>query len=53
MDNRLSSIVSYALATVAGACFIGGLVVLSGEGEKPDGESRGSIDYARILIEHK
>jgi hypothetical protein len=53
MDNKLSSIVSYALATIVGACFIGGLVILSGEGENPDGENRGAIDYGRILVEHK
>lgn len=35
MGNKLSSIVSYTLATVAGVCFIGGLVILSGEGENP------------------
>lgn len=28
MDNKLS-MVSYTLATVAGICFIGGLVILS------------------------
>ena len=31
MNNRLS-LVSYSLATLAGICFIGGLVILSGEG---------------------
>lgn len=34
MDNKLN-LVSYALATMAGICFISGLVILSGEGENP------------------
>jgi hypothetical protein len=32
MKNRLS-LVSYSLATLAGICFISGLVILSSEGE--------------------
>lgn len=32
MRNRLS-LVSYSLATLAGICFISGLVILSSEGE--------------------
>ena len=32
MNNRLS-IVSYGLATLAGICFVSGLVILSSEGE--------------------
>lgn len=32
MGNKLS-LISYALATAASVCFIGGLVILSGEGE--------------------
>ena len=31
MRDKLS-IVSYTLATMAGICFVGGLVILSGEG---------------------
>lgn len=31
MNDKLS-LVSYTLATVAGICFVGGLVILSGEG---------------------
>ena len=31
MNHKLS-IVSYTLATMAGICFVGGLVILSGEG---------------------
>ncbi len=31
MNNKLS-LVSYTLATMAGICFVGGLVILSGEG---------------------
>lgn len=31
MQDKLS-LVSYTLATVAGLCFVGGLVILSGEG---------------------
>ena len=31
MDNRLP-LISYALATVSGICFLGGLVILSSEG---------------------
>lgn len=30
--NQKLSLVSYALATMAGICFVGGLVILSGEG---------------------
>lgn len=31
MDNKLS-VVSYTLATMAGICFVSGLVILTGEG---------------------
>lgn len=31
MNDKLS-LVSYTLATMAGICFVGGLVILSGEG---------------------
>lgn len=31
MNNKLS-LMSYAFATVAGICFVSGLVILSGEG---------------------
>lgn len=31
MDNKLP-LVSYALAALSGVCFVGGLVILSGEG---------------------
>lgn len=31
MGNKLS-VVSYTLATMAGICFVSGLVILSGEG---------------------
>ena len=31
MKHKLS-LVSYTLATMAGICFVGGLVILSGEG---------------------
>ena len=31
MHDKLS-LVSYTLATMAGLCFVGGLVILSGEG---------------------
>lgn len=31
MKDKLS-LVSYTLATMAGICFVGGLVILSGEG---------------------
>lgn len=30
--NKKMPIVSYTLATMAGLCFVGGLVILSGEG---------------------
>lgn len=30
--NKKIPIVSYTLATMAGLCFVGGLVILSGEG---------------------
>jgi hypothetical protein len=32
MKNRLS-LISYSLATLAGICFVSGLVILSNEGE--------------------
>ena len=53
MDNKLSAIVSYALATLSGICFIGGLVILTGEGEKHDGENRGITNYDRILTQYE
>ena len=37
MYNKLS-LVSYTLATMAGLCFVGGLVILSGEGRLENGE---------------
>lgn len=42
MDNKLP-IISYALAALSSACFIGGLVLLSGEGGKQDVSTRGAI----------
>lgn len=33
MDNKLP-LISYTLAAFSGICFIGGLVILSGEGRK-------------------
>lgn len=35
MDNKLASFMSYTLATMAGICFISGIVILSSEGENP------------------
>lgn len=32
MMTQKLSLVSYTLATMAGICFVGGLVILSGEG---------------------
>lgn len=52
MDNKVSSFVSYALVSLSGICFIGGLVILSGEGEKSNGENRGSTNDARIFVKH-
>lgn len=34
MDNRKLPLVSYALATVSGVCFLSGLMILSREGRK-------------------
>ena len=33
MDKKLP-VISYALAVLSGVCFVGGLVILSGEGRK-------------------
>lgn len=33
MDNKMP-LVSYTLATMSGICFLGGLIILSGEGRK-------------------
>lgn len=52
MDNKFSSFVSYALATLSGICFIGGIVILTGEGENLDGENRGSTDDVGIFVKH-
>lgn len=53
MDNKLSSVVSCTLATLAGICFIGGLVILTGEGENIHEQNRGSSSNVGVLIEHK
>lgn len=34
MNNKLP-LISYTLAAVSGICFVGGLVILSGEGRQP------------------
>lgn len=52
MDNKVSSFVSYALATLSGICFIGGLVILTGEGGNSNGENRGSTDEIGVFAEH-
>lgn len=34
------AVASYTLAAIAGVCFFSGLAIISGEGEKRDGEAR-------------
>ena len=51
MDIKLP-LISYTLATLSGICFIGGLVILSSEGEKKYVPTTRDIIDVRPLVRH-
>ena len=52
MTNK-KSIISYALAAIAGLCLVQGLVILSDEGRHYDESNRGNITDARQFIRYE
>lgn len=51
MDRKLP-LISYTLAAISGICFIGGLVILSGEGSKNNVQTRGDIIHIGSVLKH-
>lgn len=51
MDNGMT-VLSYALATVASVCFLGGVAILSGGRVKQHGTIRDHHRHVRRIIRH-